>query len=151
MELSDGIAFIALVLAGFSLCHSIRQGKFARRPVKLEAYRITKEFLIYCSKYKTNYSFKQVSGTRDLWSEIEAFAWTLEKLGPTEIVELPQKSKEIQQKAKTLQRELERLTTATKKNQSQEEIEKFEDSVSELTDWFHQQSIELKSFFEPHV
>jgi len=125
--LSNGIAFAALLVAGAGLYHSTKQGKLTQRPVKLDAFRITKEFLIYCSKYRTMYTFRQVTGTRDLWSEIDAFAWNIEKLGPTGIYGLSHKIEEIVKKAKKLQRELERLTAAMNQNERQEELEKLED------------------------
>jgi len=82
---SDGVAFLALVISGLTFFHTRKQSKISQRPTKLEAYRLTKEFVGYCSKYKTMYSYEPIMGTRELWSEIDSFSWNLDKLGPTEI------------------------------------------------------------------
>ncbi len=161
MENSDLIAltsvFVAILAAIYArwAVTEMRKGneiavRVALQSRRLSVYRDLKEFLHFCSTYKTMQSLEMVNGTRSLVEQIESFKWGVEQHGPLDMDMVEVVIENAQKKAWQLQRLLDRLKGPVAKPIG-EELETCENNIDELIDWFGEMENELKEKAKPYL
>ena len=120
------------------------------KPRRLSVFASIKEFLHFCSTYKTMQHLKMVQGTNDLTSRIDSFIWEVEQHGPLDMPEVEELVENARKKAWQLQRLLDRLTGPNAKPLNKE-FETAEDNLDNVIDWFAAKEKELKNMFEPYL
>ena len=158
---SDLIALLSVCFAALAAIYARWSAKQARisneitiqselKPRRVSVYASVKEFLHFCSTYKTMQHLKMVQGTNDLTSKIDTFIWEVEQHGPLDMPEVENLVKNSRQKAWQLQRLLDRLTGPNARPLDKE-FETAEDNLDAVLDWFGAKEKELKDMFEPYL
>lgn len=161
MEKSDLIALLAVCFAALAALYARWAATQARKanetsiqaelkPRRLSVYASVKDFLHFCSIYKTMQSLQMVRGTRDLGAKIDTFKWEVGQHGPLDMPEVENLIENARKRALRLQRLLDRLAGAGAKP-IETEFETAEDNVDAIIEWFAAQEKELKNLFEPYL
>ena len=161
MERSDLIALLAVCFTALAALYARWAATQARKaneisiqaelkPKRLSAYASVKDFLHFCSTYKTMQSLKMVKGTRELVTKIDTFIWEVEQHGPLDMPEVENLIENAGKRAWQLQRLLDRLTGPDAKP-IEKGFESAEDNVDAIIDWFAAQEKELKEMVEPYL
>ena len=120
------------------------------KPRRLSVYASLKDFLHFCSTYKTMQHLKMVQGTNDLSNKIDTFKWEVEQHGPLDMPEVENLIENSKKKAWQLQRLLDRLT-GPNAQPLEKGFEIAEDNLYAVIDWFADKEKELKEMFEPYL
>ena len=161
MENSDLVAVISAFFAALAAIYARWSAKQARisneitiqselKPRRLSVYASAKDFLHFCSTYKTMQHLKMVQGTNDLSNRIRMFKWEVEQHGPLDMPEIVKLIENSTKKAQQLQRLLDRLSGPNAKP-LEKEFEATEDKLYAVIDWFSAKEKELKEMFEPYL
>jgi hypothetical protein len=161
MERGDLIALLAVCFTALAALYARWAATQARKaneisiqaelkPRRLSIYASVKDFLHFCSTYKTMQSLKMVQGTKELVAKIDTFIWEVEQLGPLDLIEVENLIENAQKKAWQLQRLLHRLTGPDAKP-IEKGFDSAEDNVDAIIEWFATQEKELKKIFETNL
>lgn len=161
MQDSDLIALAALSIAVLSALYARQARDAARRaneltahynlrPLRLVAYKLMKEFIHFCTTYRTLWLPEPVHGTRDLVEHIETFKWEIDRLGPLVMPDVEKKAVELQNMAWQLQRVLDRLAAGQNKPADQS-YDTAEHNLDGLVDLFANEHLGLKALFQPYL
>ena len=152
------LSFFIAVLAAIYARRAITQARNANeisiqaelKPRRLSVYANVKEFLHFCSIYKTMQHLKMVQGTNDLSNKIDTFMWKVEQQGPLDMPEVENLIENARKRALQLQRLLDRLNRPDAKP-IEKEFKTAEDNVDAIIEWFAAKKKELKNLFEPYL
>lgn len=161
MERSDLIALLAVCFAALAALYARWAATQVRKaneisiqaelkPRRLSVYASVKDFLHFCSIYKTMQSLKMVQGTRELVAKIDTFIWEVEQHGPLDMPEVENLIENARKRAWQLQRLLDRLTGPDTKP-IEKGFESAEDNVDAIIEWFAAQEKELKEMVESYL
>ena len=161
MERSDLVALLAVCFAALAALYARWAATQARKaneisiqaelkPRRLSVYASVKDFLHFCSTYKTMQHLKMVQGTNDLMNEIDTFMWKVEQHGPLDLPEVENLIENARKKAWQLQRLLDRLSGSNAQPLDKGH-ETAEDNVYAVIDWFAAQEKGLKEMFQPYL
>ena len=161
MQANDWISLIAICVAILSALYARRGVKEAHRanevavhnkliPYRLAVYTIMKNFLKFCSTYRTMQSLGMVQGTRDLVAKIDEFKREVDQHGLLSMPEVEKKIEEILNKAGQFQRVLDRLA-GTDPKPVDSAYSSAEDNMDGLIDWFASEEKESRKLFEPYL
>jgi hypothetical protein len=161
MQNSDLIALGAMAVAGLSALYARHARDASRRaneiavhfhlrPLRLAVYQSMKQFVHYCSTYRTLQCIGNVNGTRELVDQIENFKWEIEQHGPLDIPVIEEKVSELQKKGWQLQRVLDRIA-GVQNTPADRAYDTAEENVDGLIDWFANEHRTLKVLFRPYL
>ena len=161
MERSDLIALLAVCFTALAALYArwaVTQARKANeisiqvelKPRRLSVYESVKDFLHFCSTYKTMQSLKMVKGTRELVAKIDTLKWEVEQHGPLDMPEVETLIENARKKAWQLQRLIDRLAGPNAKP-IEKGFESAEDNVDAVIDWFAAKEKDLKDIFEPYL
>lgn len=161
MNVSDSISLIAIsvaILSAFYARYGVKEARRANeiamhnefRPHRLAVYNSIKNFLNFCSTYRTMQSLGTVKGTRDLVAKIDEFKWEIDQHGALSMPEVEKKIEEILNKSWQFQRVLDRLTGPDPKPVNHD-YPSAEDNMDGLIDWFASEEKESRKLFEPYL
>lgn len=122
----------------------------ALKPRRIAVFASIKDFLHFCSTYKTMQHLKMVQGTNDLTNKIDTFIWEVEQHGPMDMPEVEDLVETAKRKAGQLQRLLDRLA-GPNACPLDKEFENAEGNLYDVIDWFAAKEKELKDLFEPYL
>jgi len=103
MKNMDLILGLATILGGIAALWYFKDKLFQKnkdvniqlRPHRLSLYNETREFLDYCSTYRTKQLSSMVNGTQQLVIKIDTFKKKVDQLGPLSMPEVENKIAEI--------------------------------------------------------
>lgn len=161
MTRSDLIALLSVCLSALAALYarwSVKQARIANqitikselKPRRIAVFANIKDFLHFCSTYKTMQHLKMVQGTNDLTSKIDTFKWEVEQHGPLDMPEIEKLIEASKKKAWQLQRLLDCLSGPNAKPLDSK-YESAEDNLYAVIDWFGEKEKELKEMFEPYL
>lgn len=161
IESSDLIDLLAICFAALAAIYARWSAMQARisneitiqlelKPRRVSVYTTVKDFLHFCSTYKTMQHLKMVQGTNALMDKIDTFIWEVEQHGPLDMPEIENFIENARKKAWQLQRLLDRLT-APNAQPLEKEFETAEDNLYDVIDWFAANEKGLKEMFEPYL
>jgi hypothetical protein len=161
MGRSDLIALLSACFAALAAIYARWSAKQARisneitiqselKPRRESVYASLRDFLQFCSAYKTMQHLKMVQGTNDLMNKIDIFKWEVEKHGPLDMPDVEQLIEDSMKTAWQLQRLLDRLT-GPNPQPLDKGFETAEDNLDSVIDWFGAKKKELKDMFEPYL
>jgi hypothetical protein len=158
---SDLIALASVCIASLAAIYARRSAQQARisneitiqtelKPRRIAVYASVKDYLHFCSTYKTMQHLKMVQGTNGLLDEIDTFKWEVEQHGPLDMPDVENLIEESKKKAVQLQRLLDRLT-GLNAQPLDKKFETAEDNLCDVIDWFASKEKDLKKTFEPYL
>lgn len=161
MDRSDLIALLAVCFAALAALYARWAANQARKaneisiqaelkPRRISVYASVKDFLHFCSTYKTMQHLKMVQGTNDLMDKIDTFSWEVEQHGPLDMPEVENLIENARKKAWQLQRLLDRLTVPNAQPLDKR-YETVEDNVYAIIEWYAAQEKELKEMVKPYL
>jgi hypothetical protein len=124
--------------------------KVELRSQRLAIYNRVKDFLVFCSKYRTLQSLNKVNGTHDLLVEIDKLKNEIDQLGPLSMPEVEMNIGTILNNARQLQRILDRLAGPNPKP-IDPNYSSAEDNRDGLIDWFISEEKEIRKLFESYL
>jgi len=160
MTRSDLIALLSACVAALAAIYarwSANQARVANqitikselKPRRIDVFKSIKDFLHFCSTYKTMQHLNMVQGTNDLTNKIDTFIWEVEQHGPLDMPEIEDLIEVSSKKAWQLQRLLDRLS-GPNAQPLDSKYETAEDNLYAVIDWFGEKEKELKDLFEPY-
>jgi hypothetical protein len=120
------------------------------RPMRLDACNLVRDFVHYCTAYRTLFLQKMVSGTRELMDRRDDFKSKFEAFGPLEMAEVEKKFTEFSNKAVQLQRTLDRYTSREPKPLDSK-YASLDENIDAIVDWFAEEEKGLSSLFNMYL
>lgn len=120
------------------------------RPIRLNACNLVKDFTHYCTKYRTSFLQKMVSGTRELMDRRDDFILEFQKFGPLDMPIVESKVSELLNKAAQLQRALDRSRGSDPKPLDSK-YTTLEENIDAIMDWFTEEENALPSLFKQYL
>jgi hypothetical protein len=161
MTRSDLIALLSVCFATLAALYARWSANQARisnqitikselKPRRIAVFASIKDFLHFCSTYKTMQYLNMIQGTNDLTNKIDTFIWEVEQHGPLDMPEIETLIETARNKAWQLQRLFDRLSGPNAKPLDSK-YETAEDNLHAVIDWFSEKEKGLKDLFEPYL
>ena len=161
IERSDLIALISALLAALAALYarwSVNQARRSneiammaeQKPRRLSVYASLRDFLHFCSTYRTMQCMKMVEGTHDLVARIDSFKWEIKQHGPLDMPEIVTLAEDARANAWQLQRLLDSLPGLDARRIEQVS-ETTDNDIAAILEWFATKEKMLEGLFEPYL